>query len=148
MPGANLKGSTMGEVRQTIELENYVDRFLADEGKIPQKNIRKVTIEALVDTGATMMSLPQEVVEQLGLKVSRKVVTYDDSRKDEREVAGVAIIKIGERHTNANCIIGPPNSEALIGQVVLEELDLLVDPKEQKLTPRPESPFLPLLNLK
>ncbi len=139
----------MGEVKQKIELENYVDRFLADEGKIENGKVRKVTIDALVDTGATMLVLPQEVVERLGLKVSRKViVTYADARKDERDVAGVVIIKIGERHTNVDCIVGPPNSEALIGQVILEEMDLIVDPKDQKLTPRPESPFLPLLNLK
>lgn len=139
----------MGEVMQTIELENYVDRYLADEGKIKKKDIRKVTIEALVDTGATMLILPQEVVERLGLKASRKViVTYADGRRDERDVAGVAVIKIGERHTNANCIVGPPNSVALIGQVVLEELDLIVDPREQKLSPRPESPFLPSLSMR
>jgi clan AA aspartic protease len=139
----------MGEVKQKIELENYVDRFLADEGKIKNGEIRKVTIDALVDTGATMLVLPQEVVERLGLKVSRKViVTYADARKDEREVAGVVIIKIGDRFTNVDCIVGPPNSDALIGQVILEEMDLIVDPKDQKVTPRPESPFLPLLNLK
>ena len=139
----------MGEVKQKIELENYVDRVLADEAKIKNGEVRKVTIDALVDTGATLMLLPQEIVELLGLKVSRKViVSYADNRKDERDVAGVAIIKIGDRLTNANCIVGPPNSEPLIGQVILEELDLIVDLKEQKLIPRPESPYLPLLNLK
>ncbi|MFQ5824155.1 MAG: clan AA aspartic protease [bacterium] len=139
----------MGEVKHKIELENYVDRFLADEGKIDNGAVRKVTVNALVDTGATMLVVPQEVVERLGLRVSRKViVTYADARKDERDVTGGVIIKIGERHSNVECIVGPPNSEVLIGQVVLEVLDLIVDPKDQKLTPRPESPFLPLLNLK
>ena len=45
-------------------------------------------------------------------------------------------------------IVGPPNSEPLLGHVVLEIMDLLVDPLQQKLTPRPESPFLPELKLK
>ncbi|MFQ6112539.1 MAG: clan AA aspartic protease [bacterium] len=139
----------MGEVKQKIELENYVDRFLADEGKLENGKVRNVTIDALVDTGATMLVVPQDVVERLGLKASRKViVTYADARKAERDVAGGLIIKIGERHSNVECVVGPPNSEVLIGQVVLEVLDLVVDPKDQKLTPRPESPFLPLLNLK
>ena len=139
----------MGEVVEKIQLENYVDRYLADEGKIKSNQVRKATIDALVDTGATMLILPQEVVERLGLKVSRKViVTYADERKDERDVAGVVIIKIGERYTNANCIVGPPNSVPLIGQIILEELDLIVDAREQKLTPRPESPFLPSLSMR
>lgn len=139
----------MGEVVEKIELENYVDRYLADEGKIKSSQVRKVTIDALVDTGATLLVLPQEVVERLGLKASRKViVTYADGRRDERDVAGVVIIKIGERHMSTDCVVGPPNSVALLGQIILEEMDLIVDPRQQKLTPRPESPFLPSLSMR
>jgi clan AA aspartic protease len=139
----------MGEVVEKIELENYVDRYLADEGKIKIEDVRRVTINALVDTGATMLILPQEVVERLGLRITRQViVTYADGRRDERDVAGGLTIRIGERETNLECIIGEPNSEALIGQVVLEVLDLLVDPRKQKLAPRPESPFLPSLSMR
>jgi len=139
----------MGEVVEKIELENYVDRYLADEGKIKSSQVRKVTINALVDTGATMLILPQDVVERLGLKTSRKViVTYAGGRRDECDVAGGLIVKIGDRHAYMECIVGQPTSEALIGQVVLKVLDLLVDPREQKLTPRPESPFLPSLSMR
>ena len=139
----------MGEVLEKIDLENYVDRYLADEGKIKEGQVRKVTVQALVDTGATMLILPQDVVEKLGLKKSRTViVTYAEERRDERDVAGVAIIKIGERFTNANCIVGPPNSVPLIGQIILEELDLIVDTRQQKLIPRPDSPFLPSLSMR
>ncbi|MFQ6114296.1 MAG: hypothetical protein ACE5NG_09445 [bacterium] len=87
----------MGEVKQKIDLENYVNKILADEGKIKNKDVRKVTIDALVEIGATLLRLPQEIVEHRGLKVSRKViVSYADARKDEPDVAGVVIIKIGE----------------------------------------------------
>jgi len=46
------------------------------------------------------------------------------------------------------CIVGPPLSEPLLGQIVLERLDLLADCQNQRLTPRPESPYYPLLKLK
>lgn len=46
------------------------------------------------------------------------------------------------------CVVGPPGSEPLLGQIVLERLDLLVDCAQEKLVPRPESPYLPLLKLK
>jgi hypothetical protein len=45
-------------------------------------------------------------------------------------------------------VIGPPLCEPLIGQLVLEELDLVVDCARNNLGPRPESPNLPLLKLK
>jgi clan AA aspartic protease len=139
----------MGKVKQKIILENYIDRYLAEEGKLDSRQVRSVQLEALVATGATMMLLPQEVVEVLGLKRSgQAVVTYADSRKDELDIAGVVTVRIGRRSTNVNCLVGPLNCEPLIGQVVLEELDLIVDPKPKKLTVRPESPVLPLLDLK
>ncbi|MBC7106582.1 MAG: hypothetical protein H5T97_11640, partial [Firmicutes bacterium] len=46
------------------------------------------------------------------------------------------------------CVVGPPGSEPLLGQIVLERLDLLVDPREGRLVPRPESPYVPSLKLK
>lgn len=45
-------------------------------------------------------------------------------------------------------IIGPPLCEPLIGQLVLEELDLVVDCSRKILGPRPESPNLPSLKVK
>ena len=96
-----------------------------------------------------MLSLPQDVVEHVGLKIRRTVVvTYTDERKEERPVAGPVTVKIGERFMNTDCIVGPPLSEALIGQVILEELDLVADCQKRALMPRPESPIYPLLKLK
>ena len=57
-------------------------------------------------------------------------------------------ITIGNRSMVTDCIIGPPLCEPLLGQLVLEELDLLVDASRKSLVPRPESPNLPLLKLK
>lgn len=139
----------MAEVKETIRLTNFMDKFLFQEGKLKKDEVRTLAVEALVDTGSTMLVLPQEVVEKLGLRKSRKViVSYSDERKEERDVAGVVTVSIGDREANIDCIIGPPNSEPLIGHIVLEELDLVVNSRQRRLRPRPESPFLPLLKLK
>lgn len=139
----------MGEVQVELELENAVDRELVRLGYIKEEQRRSVKVRALVDSGAVMLVLPQDVVEALGLReVSKVIVTDADERKEERPVAGVVTVRVGERATSVNCVVGPPNSEPLLGQVILETLDLLVDCTQQKLTPRPESPFLPLLKLK
>ena len=103
----------------------------------------------LVDSGAVMLVLPQDLVETLGLsEVGKVIVTYADERKEERPVAGIVTVKVGNRLTSVNCVVGLPNSEPLLGQIVLEAMDLLVDCAQQKLVPRPESPFLPLLKVK
>ena len=104
---------------------------------------------ALVDTGATMLMLPQDVVDHLGLDIEGKViVTHADERKEERPMAGIVTVKAGNRQAHVDCVVGLPNSEALLGHVILEIMDMLVDPRRQALIPRPESPFLPLLKAK
>ncbi|MBF0119206.1 MAG: retroviral-like aspartic protease family protein [Desulfobacterales bacterium] len=139
----------MGEIKVKIILENAVDRYLCSEKKIMEYEIRKYQTEAIVDTGAVMLMVPQDVVEEIGLQIQRTViVTYADERKDERKIAGPVLIRIGKRFMNTDCVVGPPESEALIGQVVLEELDLIADCQNQTLINRPGSPIYPSLKMK
>jgi len=139
----------MGEIKIQIELENFVDRYLFSEYKLQEHDIRKHKIEAIVDTGAVMLMLSQDVVEKLGLMIRRKVVvSYANEMREERPVAEGVTIKIGDRFMNTNCIVGPPLCEALIGHVIMEELDLIPDCQRQTLSPRPESPIYPSLKMK
>ena len=139
----------MGDIIVEVQLENTGDRAVFERGLIPEWEIRTCRLLALVDTGAVMIMLPQNVVDELGLRVRRTAtVTYADERKEERPVAGPLTIKIGNRFMSADCVVGLPLCEALIGQVVMEELDLIADCAQQTLTPRPESPDHPHLKMK
>ena len=68
--------------------------------------------------------------------------------RETRQVAGPVTVHIGDRFMSADCIVGPPSSEPLIGQIVLGALDLVADCANRTLGPRPESPDRPLLKLK
>jgi clan AA aspartic protease len=139
----------MGEIVAKLDLENYDDRVLARTGHISNDAIRRRTVNAVVDTGAVMLVLPQDVVDVLGLLTDRTViVAYADERKEERPVAGPIRVTVAGRSMITECVVGPPLSEPLIGQIILEELDLLADCQRKTLTPRPESPNFPLLKLK
>ena len=139
----------MGEIKAKIELENYFDYILFQDKKIEKSEIRSYKMEGLVDTGAVMLMLPQDVVEKLGLRTIRTaVVSYADERKEERDIAGGVIIKIGDRKMNTECIVGYPESEALIGQVIMEVLDLIPDPRRRTLVTRPGSPIYPSIKMK
>ncbi|MBI4777645.1 hypothetical protein HY792_01785 [Candidatus Desantisbacteria bacterium] len=139
----------MGEVKARLYLENCGDRHLFKKGYITEAEIRVEETDALVDSGAVMLMLPQDLAEVLGLESIRKaVVTYADERKEERWIAGPLTVRIGNRQMNTDCIVGPPNSEPLVGQIVMEEMDLIVDCGERTLKVRPESPYLPLLKMK
>lgn len=136
----------MGAIVAKMELENAGDRVAFEEGFRKESEIRRTQLEGIVDTGAVVLVLPQNVVERLGLKQRRTViVTYADGRKEERPVAGPVTVQIGNRGMSTDCVVGPPLGEVLIGQVVLERLDLIADCAKQSLLPR--VPDYPLLNL-
>ena len=137
----------MGEVKAEVVLENFVDRIRAQENGAVQ--VRSFKTQALVDSGALMSMLPHDVVEYLGLPIRDKViVTLANQDREEMEVAEGLTIKIAGRSTTLPCLVGPPRCEPLIGQVVLEVLDLLVDCPNQRIIPNPESPVYPSLKLK
>lgn len=139
----------MGEIVASVELENTADRNIASEGLRDESTIRRTSVDGVVDTGAVMLVLPENVVGRLGLKTQRQVVvTYADERKETRPVAGPVTIRIGNRFMISECVVGPPLSEPLIGQIVLEALDLVADCTNRTVAPRPESPDSPLLKLK
>lgn len=139
----------MGEIRVKVKLQNKDDIVLQQRGIIPENQIRQEEIEMLVDTGAVMMLLPQDLVEKLGLELYDKViVTLANEQKIELLKAGHFWLTVCNRRMVSACLVGPPGCEPLLGQLVLEELDLLPDPLKKNLTPRPESPYLPTLKMK
>jgi hypothetical protein len=84
--------------------------------------------------------LPQAVVKQLGLPVGDKIkVRYADGGRAERREAEGAYVELLGRHDTFSAIVEPKRETALIGAMVLEGLDLLVDCQRQRLIPRDPS---------
>ena len=67
-----MRTETMGKVMVTAKIENLYDLHNASQGLLPPEQVRSVEVtDALVDTGATMLSLPKRLVAQLGLQPAR-----------------------------------------------------------------------------
>lgn len=138
----------MGEIVVDIELQNAVDRAMANKGILRETEIRRATVSAVADTGALMLALPEDVVERLGVEVvGSETFAYADGRRGELAIAGPLTVHIGDRWTFARCVVVPPGADPLIGQLVMEELDLVADCRNRTLGPRPESPDVPVLRL-
>ena len=134
---------TMGEIRARVTLENRDDRGAVHLGLRVEADVRRTTVEGVVDTRAVSLVIPEEIATELGLRHwGTRTVVYADERRDERPVTDVTI-EIGNLATRTEAIVGPAGSEVLIGQVVLEMLDLVADCRNRTLTPRhPEGPVL------
>ncbi len=133
---------------EKVKLANAFDYFLLERGAISEADIRRAEVEALVDTGANMLVLPEEVVEQLGLReIDRRRVRYADGRADVKRVVGSVYLEIAGRHGDFDAIAENRGTMPLIGQVVLEELDLIVDPRSKEVRPDPDSPDMPTVDI-
>ncbi|MGI9301222.1 MAG: clan AA aspartic protease [Gammaproteobacteria bacterium] len=128
----------MGEVRAICTIANGLDSTI-----VPLK------VDALVDSGAVMPMLGRDIVDKLGVTSNRKaVVTLADDSKCEMDVAGPIAITFGDRIAHMDCLVGPVGAEPLLGQIVMEMLDLVIDCQHRTLTVRPESPAYPSYKLK
>lgn len=138
----------MGKVLTRAQLTNNDDLVLVRAGVKRPAEVRSLEVEALVDTAATMLVLPQDLVDKLGLLSEGEVtVTYANGAKEKRTIAGGVRVSILGREALGRCIVEKAGSQVLVGQLQLEEMDLVVDPKKGILGPRPESPDMPLIEI-
>lgn len=127
----------MGRVIVTFELMNYYDVQQAEHGQLPPEKIRRVALQGVVDTGATRLVLPQGVVDLLGLPVSGKAtVHYGDRSSQKRDMVNDAFVQLLGRGSVFNAIVEPNRTDALLGAIVMEDLDLIVDCGKNELVPR------------
>ena len=99
--------------------------------------MRRETIRGLVVPDATRLVLPGAVAQRLGLRsIAPGKVQYEDGRSEMRDRVDDVHVEIQGRDGVFSAIVEPRRSEALIGAIVLEDLDFLVDCAQQKLIPR------------
>ncbi len=140
-------GTLMGEVRVKVKLTNAGDEIMVRRGLLTADKIRRYEADALVDTGAVRSVLPIHVVQRLGLAMVGKTrAIYANDTVEDVEVSEVVGIDIdGRRTTEETLVLG---SEVLIGQTVLESLDLLVDCVTRRVVPNPAHPDQPVIKVK
>jgi predicted aspartyl protease len=127
----------MGRFSVDLLLANNRDLILAQEGSLPPENVRQVRCRGLVDPGATRLVLPESVVNQLGLPAAGETeVRYADHRTARRKRVKDVWLQLQNREGTFSATVEPDRTDALVGAIVLEELDFVVDNITQKLHPR------------
>lgn len=129
-------GKSVGRFSIDLEIANRDDLASARLGTIDQEKVRRTRVKGVVDSGAARLVLPQSVVKQLGLPSMGKVkVRYADGRTGRRETAEAHLELMGRQGT-FTAIVEPKRKTALVGAIVLEDLDYLVDCLHERLVPR------------
>ncbi|NER39953.1 MAG: clan AA aspartic protease [Oscillatoria sp. SIO1A7] len=139
----------MGLVYADIELISGDDLVLHRKGYIQEGQIKRINVKALVDSGAYMLAIDENIKTQLNLqKVDEKVAELADGSQLRLEVVGPVEIKFENRRANVDAMVLPSGSEVLLGSIPMEDMDVLIDPKQQKLIVNPETPYIPKMSLK
>ena len=104
-----------------VKLWNYTDLEDVRRGLIPPEAVRTVSVEALVDTGAVTLVIPEDVAQALGLSILQvRTVTLADGTTRDIPVMGGLRIEILGRQMMCDAYVTPAGSTPLIGQIPLE----------------------------
>jgi clan AA aspartic protease len=133
--------SQMGKVLTSLTVINHADQIRAEYGNISPEQIRSVTLEnVLVDTGATTLCLPADVISKLGLKLLKEVDVVTAMGIGKARIFEDAKISLCGREGNFECLELPGGRDGLLGVIPLEALGIELDLKNQKLRVLPISP--------
>ena len=129
----------MGRVLTEVIIENFQDLYAVKLGVLRPDQVRRVVVgDALVDSGASILSLPTRLIRQLGLdKRGTKRVTTSQGICEADKYEAVRLTIQG-RDCPVDVLEVPDNVPVLVGQIPLENLDLVVDPRGAKLIGNPE----------
>jgi len=102
-------------------------------------DLAPVEVDALADTGAVHLCIPQHIVIQLGLEEfdQREVVVADGTRHTVPYVGPLSIAVANRKGLGGAMVLG---DRVLLGAIPMEDMDLIVHPLTQRVIPNPENP--------
>ncbi|MDR1636692.1 MAG: aspartyl protease family protein [Treponema sp.] len=125
----------MGEVRTEITLVNIEDQGVANRGYMPQEQVRRLTVNAVVDTGAWTLIINEETRDKLGLRVEEtRKSTVAGGGTVPSQVTEWVEIRWKNRKASCRAVVLSGEEDILLGAYPLEGLDLMILPKTQEVT--------------
>ena len=104
----------------------------AEDGLVPEQEVREMTVTSLVDTGAWTLVINEATRDKLGLRFSGKSPgTLANGEKDEYDMAGPVEVKWKDRRVICEALVLPNADDILLGAIPLEAMDLTINPKRE-----------------
>jgi clan AA aspartic protease len=124
----------MGLVYEHITLKNAVDVVNAVQQLVKAEDVRTVTVRAMVDTGALMLVINDDLCTALGLQIARNCkVSLAGEETATAKITAPVEVHWHDRTTTCQALVMPGSGEILLGAIPLEGMDLMVDPVNQTL---------------
>jgi len=124
----------MGYVNTQITLKNMKDIFKAEQGIIQEPEIRKATVDVMVDTGTSMLVINKQLFQQLGLNaIGEREITLANDAREMCKLTEALEINWEDRSVIMSALVVDNVPDLLLGVLPLEGMDLIVDTVNQKL---------------
>jgi predicted aspartyl protease len=128
----------MGRVLTEATIENLEDLWAAKRGLMAAGDARRIIVsDALVDSGASLVSLPTRMIRQLGLSKTGTRRVASSGGPAEADLYEAVRLTIQDRWCTMDVLEVPDTVPVLIGQLPLEHLDFVVDMKAHRLIGNP-----------
>lgn len=116
---------------------------------LDEKDVKQVRVNALVDSGAYNLSINETVRAQLDLPIIEKqFARLADETLIEVDVVGPVEVQFENRSTTVRASVLPGDAVILLGSIPMEDMDVLIDPRAQKLVVNPKHPYVATKHLK
>jgi len=134
-----METETMGRVTTEATIESLKDLWAVERGLLSDDQVRRVTVsDALVDTGATLLSMPTRLIRQLGLSSrAEKQVLSSNGMITQVAMYDAVRLTVQGRDCTMDVLEVSDGVPVLIGQLPLEHLDLVVDLRNRTLIGNP-----------
>src|SRR6266536_1631308 len=128
----------MGRVTVAAKIENLDDLKAVRRGHLRPEDVRTVEVDdAFVDTGASMLSMPKRLIEQLGHEFLKTGQAKTTTGLASFPIYEPVRLTVEGRDCDIRVVEVHDNCPVLIGYLALAMLDLLVDAKRQRLIGNP-----------
>jgi clan AA aspartic protease len=139
----------MGLVYADIELVNAGEIFLAQKGYIKPTEVKRMNVNALVDTGASTLTINENIKIQLDLiELDEREVILADGSRQKLPIVGPIEIRFENRKTTTSAVVVPGADKILLGVIPIEDMDILIDARQEKLIINPKTPYLASMSLR
>ncbi len=126
----------MGHVFAEVELSNP-----------RHSDLSPVRANALADTGALMLCIPEHIANQLQLETeSLREVSVADGLSSNVPYVGPIKVSFGKRFCYVGALV--LGDEVLLGAIPMEDMDLVVNPGRREISVDPSSPNIPHARVK
>lgn len=139
----------MRQIYADIEIINNDDLAFARRKVIGEEEVRRMNVNALVDTGAYLLCINEEIQQQMQFPVvEKRKGQLANGQIEEFDVVSSVELRFKNRRTICNAMVLPSDSEILLGVIPLEDMDVLIDPLRQELIVNPDHPYFAQMKLK